>query len=326
MGRAAGFVVCVCALAACSIDESGLSSRDSGTSSDASIDVTVLPDGATGSDAADALIEVTPPPCNPKGPFATFTNLGTGVNSDKFEGSPSLSNDELIIYFHRDDGGNALYYAMRNSTKQPFGTAQVVTTISNSSDDISPSIVDGLKTIYFASQRNGLNNHHLFQAAGNGSPDGFSNIAPLTALNWYDTSTDVYPSWAPALPEMWFASNRLGSLDIYVASAASGWLPNVVTPVNTAADEATPTLSASGLTLFFGRVDPSHNNYDVWVSTRTSLTAPMSPPTQVADFNTSNHANSAPSWLSIDGCRMYFSSDRDNGQGDFDVWMATRAP
>jgi hypothetical protein len=37
-------------------------------------------------------------------------------------------------------------------------------------------------------------------------------------------------------------------------------------------------------------------------------------------------ANNLPSWLSADGCRLFFSSNRGGGKGNYDIWQAEKPP
>ena len=60
--------------------------------------------------------------------------------------------------------------------------------------------------------------------------------------------------------------------------------------------------------------------FHVFRSTRASTAMPFVNPVQVTGFDFGD-SNDTPGWLSPDGCRMYFTSDRS---GNSDIWMGTR--
>ena len=308
-------------LVGCAIDESGLAA-DAGA--DASIDVqpkdvTVL--DITQPDATGDAIDEPPPPCNPIAAFGNFVDLPGGVNTTgAYDGSPFLTSDELTIFFARDAGNNrlALFYATRAATSQPFAAAKKIGSIStNQTYDTAPFVDDALKQLYFSSVRDGNGHYHLYRATGDGSPDGWSAIAPLSALNWYEPAADLQMWVAQKTNEIWFASDRLGSLDLYTSPDTST-APTYQTGLATSYAEVHPLLSGDALTLFFGRSDG--NVVHVYAATRANVAMPFVNPQIVGDFDFGN-SNNTPGWLSPDGCRMYFTSDRG---GDADVWMATR--
>jgi Tol biopolymer transport system component len=309
---------------ACGLGESG-----TGTFADAGKDVvvkdvTVLEGGtndASGDAIADALPDDTTAPCNPTAPFGSSTALAGTVNTGAYESTPMLTPDELGIFFARDTNGGriGLFYATRASVKQPFGNDKELSSISgNQSIDTSPWVDDKMSMMLFASERDSDSRYHLYQADGDGTPDGWSNITRLDTLDWVDPAADLHPWLVPATGEVWFASDRLGSLDIYQAANTSS-MPSFYGALSTAAAESHPVLTADALTIFFERTDLQQKGH-VFVSTRSSTSAQFGNPTQVGEFDQQG-TTSAPGWISADGCRMYFSTDRS---GNFDIWMATR--
>jgi hypothetical protein len=315
--------------AACSIDESGqqptadsgsdvLLITDTGTK-DASIDAT--PDVGH-----DAVVDVTvdaPPPCDVNAPFSGAVDLAGGVNTGSWEDSPSLTSDELTLFFMRIDGTGhlALNYATRTSTSMSFATTKAVDTISNSStEDTAPFVVDGFGTIYMSSLRNGNIAYHLFQVTGTGTPNGWNNVNALSMLNANDPATDTQ-LWIDALGGAWFTSNRAGTYDLYAAASTTS-SPTAYAALNTiTADEEHPVLSQDGLQLYYASNAAGH--FQIYVATRTSTSGTFGGATELPAFDYS-FSNNKPGWLSPDGCRMYYSSDRAGGQGNWDIWMASR--
>jgi len=310
-------------VAACALDESGEATPDAetdGPSNDVFVADVVEEADATPADVVEE--EAAPPACKPDAPFANATNLGA-INTPAGETSPSLTNDELTIFFQRapDTTHSSLFYAQRASKTAPFGPAHPVTTISSAATyDVSPYVVDGMSALYFGSNRAQGGHVDLFQATGNGQPDGWSNPKPLTTLN--ETGTDTYDPFIASTGAIWLSSDRNGNdSDLYVTANVST-APTAYTTLNTAYNELFPVLSSDALTVFFARTD-SQPRFHVFSATRASTSQVFTSPQQVSDFDSGNSDN-APGWLSVDGCRMYLVSDRPGGQGSFDLWIATR--
>lgn len=85
-------------------------------------------------------------------------------------------------------------------------------------------------------------------------------------------------------------------------------------------DEIEPFLTSDGLSLYF--ISWRGGSDDIWRATRASTIAPFSPPTKVPKIN-SEHHEGCPT-LTADRLTIFFVSDRLNGAGDFDVFMAQR--
>ena len=95
--------------------------------------------------------------------------------------------------------------------------------------------------------------------------------------------------------------------------------------VNSAKPEASPFLSADGLTLLFSSERPGgHGGMDMWVSSRRSAVEPWGEPVNLGPtVNRTNHDNSPR--LASDGLTLWFSSwEREGGRGRSDLWVCTR--
>jgi len=314
-------VLLVIATCSCALDEAGTGAPDGAIADVAPKDVTVL--DVMPSDAGDASddvgSDVIQPPCNPTAAFGNMNAVAGNVNTGAYESTPMLTPDELGIFFARDTNGGriGLFYASRGATNQPFGNANELSLSGNASIDTSPWVDAKMSMMLFSSVRNGDNHYHLYQATGNGQPDGWSNIAKLTMLDAPEPAATLHP-WLASTGEVWFASDRLGSLDIYIAGSTQT-LPAFYAPLSGIQAESHPVLTADALTIFFERTD-AQNKGHIFVATRASTSVLFGNVTQLTEFD-QGQSQSAPGWISADGCRMYFSTDRSGG---FDIWMATR--
>jgi len=92
-------------------------------------------------------------------PWGEVVNLGPGVNTPLFEGSISVSDDELTAYFAgvTPDFVFKIYVSTRNSTDEPFGPRVLVDPPINSDGHAyGPALTP--------------NGHTMFFAAGNDNP------------------------------------------------------------------------------------------------------------------------------------------------------------
>lgn len=104
---------------------------------------------------------------------------------------------------------------------------------------------------------------------------------------------------------------------------------NIGAPINTAANEAFPAISADGRVMYFSRSsttgeDGSENaDWDIYVTTRSSRNSQWGEPQRLPDhINTDGTEHSVS--FSPDGHWMYFSSDTLDTCGELDIFRAYR--
>ena len=120
------------------------------------------------------------------------------------------------------------------------------------------------------------------------------------------------------------------------ADSEGGWsVSNLGETINSADHDAFPTITKDGLALYFARgyvrkADGSVaeawwdvDDWDIFVSTRSSLDAPWGEPQRLPDhINTDGQEHSVS--LSPDGHWMYFSSDKLDSCGGLDIFRSYR--
>jgi hypothetical protein len=100
--------------------------------------------------------------------------------------------------------------------------------------------------------------------------------------------------------------------------------PEPLSGINTAYDETEPFLTADGLRLFFASDRPGgQGGQDVYVAERATPTEPFGNVTNYAPANTADDDGGLA--LAPDGLTAYLSSTRPGGEGEVDIWSATRA-
>lgn len=246
-------------------------------------------------------------------------------------GAPRLSADELTIYFHAYGGQVDLWSAHRNSLTDPFGNPTLLAGQNSPSGDYDPAVsADGL-TLWFASTRVANENQHLYVSTRASTLAEFGPPGLAAAVNAPDPQQyDAQPFLTMVGNELWFTSKRTGGLgenDIWRATwTGSGFAtPVAVAELNSPADEWVPTVSVDRLTVYFSSTrvaTGTKGNLDIWTSHRNVINDGFSTPMLVDELNTDG--SDLASWLSIDNCRIYGTSN--SGGGINRIYMATRQP
>jgi hypothetical protein len=157
---------------------------------------------------------------------------------------------------------------------------------------------------------------------------GWTEPFPAQTINSgvADAGPSYFENEEGGFPQLFFASSRAGSFDIFSADVyggASFGPPRRVDEVNTAEfTEARPFIRHDGLELFFFRGLGIVN--DIYVATRTDPGALWSVPVSIgAPVNTV--FNEQQPALSSDGQTLFFTSNRPGSfAGSLDVWASIR--
>jgi Tol biopolymer transport system component len=287
-----------------------------------------LGEGGAGGDAGSGIGDGAPPWTDAAelGDFGMPTQhaaIGVVGRSDQ---GPSLTADMLELYFYSSRNCMNCYdifVATRSSVTAPWNTPIEVAELTNAAADMAPEISpDGL-TLWFASERQG----------GAGTSDIWMTTRMTRTSAWAiptrvpNLSTNGY-DLDPALGDdgltMTITSDGAGGIaaDILIATRAtltSPWsTPVPIGELNTSLHDSAASLRDVGHQLFFAR-EVAANQFDVYVATRESATAPFTGATAVANINGPQIDFDA--WLSPDLHTIFFASDRS---GDFEIYSATR--
>ena len=94
--------------------------------------------------------------------------------------------------------------------------------------------------------------------------------------------------------------------------------------VNSTVEDVDPFITKDGLSLYFSSPRPGgYGGYDIWVSHRASVDDPWGPPQNLGPTINGPFGESGPV-VSIDGHKLYFSSDRPGGFGGSDLYVSRR--
>jgi len=134
-------------------------------------------------------------------------------------------------------------------------------------------------------------------------------------------------SYAPLRP------GGYGSSDLWITTRQTkddpwGVPENLGPVVNSSSADEHPSISADGLSLYFGSSRPGGSgSEDLWVTTRETKDAPWSDPVNLGPTVNSKYSEWCPQ-ISADGLSLYFSdymNYRPGGQGLWDIYVTTRS-
>jgi hypothetical protein len=256
-------------------------------------------DGGSGGDAAtDA---PRPPRCDPSKPFGAPTMLL--ANSFIIDQAARLSADELTLYYagygHTGYNGTPhLWVATRSSTSVPFANPKRIDdlVVADGGEMFPAPTADGL-TLFYEGSADGLGSG-VVKATRTSTSAPWGALAYVGVGNWSQTyvAADgrmLYGMISDQIYEVGLPYDGGAPQEVMSGSPRVYW----------------PVVSADGLTIFYARPNISPYQWDMEVATRTTPSGPFSNPKPVSELNTTADEN--PTWISLDGCTLYFQ--RVNG-------------
>jgi len=196
----------------------------------------------------------------------------------------------------------------------PFGTPVPVPGINTTAEENGAWLsVDELR-IYFTLGPVPLNPdmRDLYVASRTTTSEAFGTAMQVPGVN--SALRDQQPSLSP--DELTLFLSRGSTTDIYVASRPDTQSP-FSTPVavsginDTQSYDDSPWISADGLVLYLASTRSGNFNYEPYMATRASLSAPFGPPTTAMLTALSSPANDSQPIVRGDGLELFFASNRD---------------
>jgi hypothetical protein len=166
-------------------------------------------------------------------------------------------------------------------------------------------------------------------ADGDGGPCVWSAWSAPTRLP--DPILSGFDDWmgTPTLggTRLYFHSYRATDSDLYVATRTSPsdpfGMPTVVSELATATSQWTPTLTEDGLVIMFA--DDELGPFHLKMATRADPSAMFGAPSSVAVVSAPPAQQDKSPWLSADGLRLVFTSNRAGVDGLFESTRPDRA-
>jgi Tol biopolymer transport system component len=250
------------------------------------------------------------------------------LNTAALEGCPSISRDGRRLFFASNRaggyGGLDIYIATRASVDYPWGApVNAGEPINTNGDEFCPTPRrDGHRLLFVSTRAGGCGGSDMY-ATRRDPRDGWAQ--PVNLGCGVNSAADEASPF-PVGDEFYFSSTRSGTSKIYVAPIDDGSIgePVLAPGLSSAASDARPNLRHDGREIFFDSTrDGGCGGADLWTSTRASTSDPWTTPTDLGcDVNSS--ANDLRASVSWDGTDLYFGSNRSGGEGNLDLYVATR--
>jgi hypothetical protein len=246
------------------------------------------------------------------GPWGTAAKI-PGADTALDEDDVVLSANELELYFKKSNGTDQdLWVMTRTSTTAAFGPATQVTNLNSGQGEESPRLADNDLTIYFGRAGD------IYKATrANVSTQNWTTPAPVAAFN-----TGANEKWAVVCGNgyaMVSRANGTNLQDLYEGNVNTS-VNTLVAQLNTTSNEQGNFLTSDCLTLYF-QSNRTNDQFDIYMSTRTTTSSAWSNPTAISDFNTAT-LNEEDGWLSPSQRTFAFASNATNNQKD--LYISTR--
>lgn len=272
----------------------------------------------------------------------TITNMGASVNSKYPDYNPAISVDEATIIFtsRRDNSTGALkseiddhyfedIYISNKNEKGEWNSAKHISALINTaSHDACVGIsAEGQTMIVYKTDNGGDLFYSRLEGAEWGAPISFGKS--INTIDW-----EACGNFSADGNNLFFVSNKkggYGGTDIYVSrkNADGTWAAatNMGPDINTSADEFSPYLHADGKTFYFSsQAHTSMGGFDIFQATINTATPIMT--IVEKPVNMGYPINTVDDEIyfvwSADNKRAYFSSAREGGLGDKDLYILKR--
>jgi hypothetical protein len=281
------------------------------------------PDAVATTDASANAEGAVAQPCDPGSTFVSSSVVVTspaGINE-------RLSGDELEIVYEANDtsGEPQVWHASRAARTDPFEPGALVPApIDNPGRGWDPALsLDGL-TLVFSSNRLGKAGGRalviatrLNRSADFGAP---VSVGPIND----DPNDEAGPYLDRGNAHLWFMRTTGGRASIWVAPRSGDTFgsPSPVPELNAQGSVGFGIPSDDDAYIYFGSDhDEDAGVTHIWSARRASPDGGFTDSRQVTELSSS--ASEGPTWLSPDGCRLYFTSSRS---GAFQGYVAERSP
>lgn len=241
--------------------------------------------------------------------------------------NPTLTADELQLCLTSKraggQGGSDVWCAVRGDKAEPFGQLEPLTLVNADGFDSSAALsLDGLSLWVGTEKEDTLGGLDIFVSVRSARDQSWGEPQRVTELS--SEEDDIPRPCALGDTVMPLGSRRGGDgYQTYLAERPSRdedfGEPLPIDSLKIDGVEIVDGfLTEDGRTLLFSLIDSeSEDPSDIYYSHRATLDDTFSAPRSIRGVNSSG--DDRDPWLSLDGKRLYFSSDRS---GDFEIWMA----
>ena len=282
-----------------------------------------------------------PPESSAPSAWSVPVNLGPTINSAVIDGGPTISEDGLSLFFGSTRAGgvgrNDIWVTHRARAIDPWGPpVNVGAPVNTAAVDQAPSLSRNGHWLFLNSDRpGGFGLNDVWVSYRDNVSDNFGWQTPVNLGSGVNTaSIDQGASYfedESGVPLLFFGSNRpggMGASDIYVSARlpdGSFGAAQLVRELSSPFQELRPVIRFDGLEMFLFSDRPGTlGDYDLWVSTRRSVSDSWTPPVNLGAPLNSIRADQQ-AYIASDRRTLYFASARPGGMGGLDLYVTTRA-
>lgn len=258
------------------------------------------------------------------------------VNTAFLDGCPILSRNGLQLYMasNRPGGfGNLdIWVAERDTSDGAFGApVNLGAPINSEFNDFCPSpLRDGHGFMFVSNRPGGCGGSDIYITRYH-PVNGWEEPVNLgcEVNSSLDEAGPVLSFAEPGPPTLYFSSFRTGGpggSNLYMSHKTGDWefSPAQLVPnVNSDFDDIQPSVRRDGRELVFASNRPSSLGFDIWSSSRASITDSWSTPFNLGS-NINSIGNETRPSLSWDGRTLLFGTTRPGVEGVSDIYYSTR--
>jgi WD40-like Beta Propeller Repeat len=247
-----------------------------------------------------------------------------GVNTpdEEFGARLSPSGDEL--YLTRPDGANVKhFFRFTKDAQGKWANGAAVPELDVRSTDMPVVLFEiNVRSITFVGEA------IAYFSAFRGRPWRLYKVTRTNGT--WSRPTEVPVGTELSVEYPWHGSTTNGlyfmksptPYQLYYAALSSLTTASRFTPQGSVSQaEYAPTLTADEKTMYYA--DSSSGELKIYRATRSSPNVAFGQAVAVQELNRLG-SDDQPSWISPDGCAIYFTSNRSGGAGSFDIYRARK--
>jgi hypothetical protein len=230
--------------------------------------------------------------------------------------NPTLTSDLLEIYFTSDRGGGPgamdVWRAERARITDPFGEPELVSAVSTDAYESSSAVALDGRTLWVGSEREGGQGELDIWVSERATRDGaWSEARVVPELSSPEKDIPRPLGFGGRIMPLGSQRDSPGTYRTYFARFTGGGfeapepVPELILPDGGTVDGF---LTDDGRRFFF-TLGLTEDEGDLYIARRAASDRPFEEPEPLADLNTDGDERDP--WLSPDGARLFFASNRD---------------